>query len=107
MIEEAIKKRNEKQEQSRNLCVQMKPEFESALKSCLTFSSMYFSYQLSIGEKGRSAALLKSQSKRKRKKNEIEEVKEEEKQLMEDKQQFLMQVKRLKMQQQMMEQQMN
>jgi predicted nuclease with TOPRIM domain len=49
-----------------------------------------------IVEPGRSVSLIKSASKRKRTRNELEEVKGEEKILKEDKQQFLMEFKRLR-----------
>jgi hypothetical protein len=49
-----------------------------------------------IVEPGRSVSLIKSASKRKRTHNELEEVKGEEKILREDKQQFLMEFKRLR-----------
>ena len=49
-----------------------------------------------IVEPGRSVGLIKSASKRKRTRNELEEVKGEEKILREDKQQFLMEFKRLR-----------
>ncbi len=49
-----------------------------------------------IVEPGRSVSLIKSASKRKRTRNELEEVKGEEKILREDKQQFLMEFKRLR-----------
>jgi len=51
---------------------------------------------LLIVEPGRSVSLIKSASKRKRTRNELEEVKGEEKILREDKQQFLMEFKRLR-----------
>ena len=46
--------------------------------------------------RGRSAYLLKSSSKHKRKRSEIEEVKEEERMLKVNKQGFLQEIKRLK-----------
>jgi signal transduction histidine kinase len=49
-----------------------------------------------VEEKGRATALLKSSSKRKRNRSELEEVKEEEKMLKENKQEFLRVVKHLK-----------
>jgi hypothetical protein len=51
---------------------------------------------LLIVEPGRSVSLIKSASKRKRTRNELEEVKGDEKILREDKQQFLMEFKRLR-----------
>jgi predicted nuclease with TOPRIM domain len=47
-------------------------------------------------ENGRASLLLKSSSKRKRTKEELEEVKLEESALMEDRHSYLQQVKRLK-----------
>jgi predicted nuclease with TOPRIM domain len=47
-------------------------------------------------ENGRASLLLKSSSKRKRTKDELEEVKLEESALMEDRHSYLQQVKRLK-----------
>jgi vacuolar-type H+-ATPase subunit I/STV1 len=47
-------------------------------------------------ENGRASNLMKSSAKRKRTKEELEEVKQEEEALMEDKHSFLQQVKRLK-----------
>ena len=47
-------------------------------------------------ENGRASLLLKSSSKRKRTKDELEEVKLEESALMEDRHAYLQQVKRLK-----------
>jgi hypothetical protein len=49
-----------------------------------------------IEQKGRATNFLKTGSKRKRTKNELEEVKEEEKFLKENKQEFLQAVKKLK-----------
>ncbi len=51
---------------------------------------------LIIVENGRASLLLKSTSKRKRTKEELEEVKQEEMELSEDRHSFLQQVKRLK-----------
>ena len=47
-------------------------------------------------ENGRASLLLKSSSKRKRTKEELEEVKQEEDDLNEDKHGFLLQVRRFK-----------
>jgi hypothetical protein len=47
-------------------------------------------------ENGRASSLMKSSAKRKRTKEELEEVKQEEEALMEDRQSFLQEVKRLK-----------
>ena len=47
-------------------------------------------------ENGRASSLMKSSAKRKRTKEELEEVKLEEEALMEDRQSFLQEVKRLK-----------
>ena len=60
----------------------------------------------SIGARGKSAFLLKDSSKGKRKRHEMEEVKEEEQALNRDKQQYLRAVKRLKQDNDEMEQQM-
>lgn len=49
-----------------------------------------------IESHGKSASLLKQNSKRKRRRDEIEEVKEEEKMLNENRQQFLKEHKRLR-----------
>jgi hypothetical protein len=45
---------------------------------------------------GRAANLVKGSSKRKRTRDELEEVKDEEEELKQDRQSFLQQVKRLK-----------
>jgi hypothetical protein len=47
-------------------------------------------------EKGRASNLMKSSAKRKRTREELEEVKQEEEELKNDKQFFLQMVKRLK-----------
>ena len=51
---------------------------------------------MGLVEHGRSANLLKGSSKRKRTREELEEVKDEEEELRQDKQSFLQEVKRLK-----------
>ena len=51
---------------------------------------------LSIAENGRASLLMKNSSKRKRTREELEEVKQEEEALKEDRHQFLQEVKRLK-----------
>ena len=86
MINKAIKKRREKLENSQNMMVEMKPEFEAALKKCISFScKLSISIILSIEEKGRSAFLLKGGAKYKRKRDEMEDVKQEETLLKKDK----------------------
>ena len=67
----------------------MRPEFVSALHSCFNFSSKITLTINNLDERGRSAGLLKTSSKRKRIRSEVEDVKEEEKELKEDKHQFL------------------
>jgi len=52
--------------------------------------------ELSIVENGRASLLMKTSSKRKRTKEEIEEVKQEEEAMRGDPQGYLMEVKRLK-----------
>ena len=49
-----------------------------------------------IAENGRASLLMKSTSKRKRTRDELEEVKQEEESLKEDRHSFLQEVKRLK-----------
>ena len=41
LVEKAIKARKARLEQSQNLLVEMKPEFEQALKRCVSFSSKH------------------------------------------------------------------
>ena len=42
MISTAIRERKKKMEQSQNVLVEMKPEFEAALKKCISFSSKLY-----------------------------------------------------------------
>ena len=79
MIDEAMTERKHKLEEKRNLCIEMRPEFVEALEHCLNYSSNnMINFILTIAEKGRSLALLKDSSRRKRNRNELEEIKEEE-----------------------------
>jgi hypothetical protein len=79
MISKAIKKRKEKLESSQDLMVEMKPEFEAALKKCISFScKQSITFTMPVEEKGRSAFLLKGGAKYKRKRDEMEDVKQEE-----------------------------
>jgi hypothetical protein len=59
----------------------MRPEFANALQSCLNFSCKKYYHQIKIASKGRAANLVKESSKRKRTREELEEVKEEEDEL--------------------------
>ena len=43
MIDAAMKKRKEKVEHSRSLCIEMRPEFVEALDNCLSFSCKHLS----------------------------------------------------------------
>jgi hypothetical protein len=76
--------------------VQMRPEFAQALNSCLNFSSKAFTMLPFIASHGRAANLVKGSSKRKRTKEEIEEVKGEEEELKDDRTLFLKRIKKLK-----------
>mmetsp|Transcript_8936 Transcript_8936/g.6703 ORF Transcript_8936/g.6703 Transcript_8936/m.6703 type:complete len:120 (+) Transcript_8936:2258-2617(+) len=88
MIDEAQKARKEKLEVKRDLTIEMRPEFAEALNKTLSFSS--------IAEKGKSVGLLKDTSKRKRQRDELEEVKQEESLLKEDRQSYLQNAKRIR-----------
>ena len=98
MIHTAEIIRKEHLEQSRNLLVDMKPEFADALQNCLNFSckSRVITLTYILEHKGRSTALLKDSSKRKRKHQEMEEVKEEEEKLKINKQGYLKEFKRMR-----------
>jgi hypothetical protein len=86
MVSKAVKDRVQKLEKSQDLIVEMKPEFEAALKKCISFSSKLMTcHKPTIAEKGRSAFLLKGGAKYKRKRDEIEDVKAEESMLKQDK----------------------
>jgi hypothetical protein len=56
----------------------MRPQFAEALEKCISFSSNVYCVLICIDSKGKSAYLLKNQSKRRRSKEEVEEVKREE-----------------------------
>ena len=98
MIHKAEVVRKEHIEHARNLLVDMKPEFADALSKCISFSCKYYltSLLIHIEHKGRSTALLKESSKRKRRHEEIEDVKEEEQRLKEDRQSFLKTFQRMR-----------
>jgi hypothetical protein len=96
MITDAMKKRKDRLEESQNLIVQMRPEFAQALNSCLNFSSKPYTFFHFIASHGRAANLVKGSSKRKRTKEEIEEVKGEEEELKDDRHLFLKRIKKLK-----------
>ena len=96
MITDAMRKRKDRLEQSQNLIVQMRPEFAQALNSCLNFSSNNYICWPFIASHGRAANLVKGSSKRKRTKEEIEEVKGEEEELEDDRHSFLKRIKKLK-----------
>ena len=64
----------------------MKPEFVDALDKCVTFSrNLIIFLTISLVEKGKSTGFLKDSSKRKRKRDEIEEVKDEEEKFLSNK----------------------
>eukprot|EP00349_Pseudokeronopsis_sp_Brazil_P010959 CAMPEP_0202978102 /NCGR_PEP_ID=MMETSP1396-20130829/84642_1 /ASSEMBLY_ACC=CAM_ASM_000872 /TAXON_ID= /ORGANISM="Pseudokeronopsis sp., Strain Brazil" /LENGTH=128 /DNA_ID=CAMNT_0049716971 /DNA_START=3502 /DNA_END=3888 /DNA_ORIENTATION=- len=97
MIDEAQKARKEKLEVKRDLTIEMRPEFAEALNKTLSFSCKVTFIQLtSIAEKGKSVGLLKDTSKRKRQRDELEEVKQEESLLKEDRQSYLQNAKRIR-----------
>ena len=67
----------------------MKPEFAQALEKCASFSGNTLYTIIWIGSKGKSVYLLKTDSKRKRSRQEIEEAKEEEKKFKDEKQDLI------------------
>ena len=76
MINKAMTARRKKLEQNQNLMVEMRPEFAQALKRCESFSSKTSPLlNLFVGSKGKAAFLLKPSSKKKRSREELEEVK--------------------------------
>lgn len=97
--------RKDKLEQSRDLLVEMRPEFATALNNSLNFSSKVLLFLVIIAERGRAANLLKGSSKRKRGRAELEEVKEEEKAFKGDRQGFLQEFKRLRQEEPQLQQQ--
>ena len=68
-----------------NLNVEMRPEFAQALQNCMSFSSNAFLIgDYHLVENGRASLLMKTSSKRKRTKAELEEVKNEEEAMQND-----------------------
>ncbi|KEJ82494.1 hypothetical protein OXYTRIMIC_198 [Oxytricha trifallax] len=96
MVHQAKQQRLDKMNKSKNLLVNMRPEFAQALNNSLQFSCKLFCFNRTLEQRGRSAFLLKETSQRKRRQRDIEEVKGEESLLNQSKQKYLEQNKRVR-----------
>jgi hypothetical protein len=77
-----LARRKAKLENTQNMIVEMRPEFAQALRRSISFSCKFLTILIhDLESHGKSASLLKMNSKKKRTFAEMEEVKEEEKSL--------------------------